>query len=355
MGSNLTQEQIDMILRKNGQATSSEVSELSVSLDDINRFGNKDSMREMFTDIANYNRMLKERITFINDPLTTAVPFTRENLYLICAYSGNGKSTIAANISYPLWKQNKKALVIANEEPDTDVMFRIACLELGLSFNDYKKGRMPIDQQKEATKLFYDISRCIKVLDVNYNNGLTTKVEGVKNALNAINGADYSCVLIDYFQLVKFSVEKPQAKPYDVLNDLRIWLGQYIKRSNVPVVVFAQLHSLGKRANKDLDSRIKDGPTIYETATVVMEVVPNFDDQTSDFLIHKDRFGFAGKRVICGFDKGRYVKLTDEFKKSIAERKRSAQEKELNELEGQIAEEKDGHQHQEVSDLQAEE
>ena len=202
---------------------------------------------------------------------------------------------------------------------------------------------MPIDQQKEVAKLFPSIAKRVKILDVNYKDGLTTKVEGVKNALNAISNADYACVLIDYYQLIKFSVEKPGAKTYDVLNDLRIWLGQYIKRCSVPVVVFAQLHSIGKRANKDLDSRIKHCPDIYEPSTVVIEVVPNFQNRTSDFMIHKDRFGFAGQKVTCGFDRGRYVKLTEEFKREIAE-------KNLDKLEGQIKEE-NGDQHEKVSDM----
>jgi hypothetical protein len=73
------------------------------------------------------------------------------------------------------------------------------------------------------------------------------------------------------------------------------------------------LHSLGKRNNKDLDSRIKDAPTIYETATVVLEVVPDFANKTSDFGIIKDRFGLAGFRVKCGFEKGRFVEYNDDF------------------------------------------
>ena len=249
-----------VLLNKGGLANEDEIKELQVSLDDVDSFGDKESLKETFIDIANYNKMIKERITFCNESLTAAVPFTRENLYLICAYSGSGKSTLAANVSYPLWKQEKKTLVISNEEPKQDILFRIACLELGYNFNEYKKGRMPIEQQKEIIRYFPSISKYVKILDVNYKNGLTTKVEGVKNALIAVQNADFSCAMIDYYQLIKFSVENPKSNSYEVLNNFRIWLGQYIKRSNIPIVIFAQLHSLGKRNNKDLDSRIKHCP-----------------------------------------------------------------------------------------------
>ena len=300
---------------------------IDVSFDEIDSFGGKESIRGMFHNIANYNKMLKERITFINQDLSKVIPFTRENLYLICAYSGNGKSTAAANISYPLWKEGKKTLVISNEEPEQDIIYRLACLELGYNFNDYKKGQMPITNQKECMKLFPEIARHVKIVDVNAKSGITTKLEGVKNILEAVNNKDYSCVMIDYYQLIRKSISNPSASPYEVLNDLRIFFGQYIKRSNIPIVIFAQLHSLGKRNNKDLDSRIKMGPEIYETATVVLEMVPNFEDKTTDFVIVKDRFGYAGNRLCFSFDKGRFIPMDEE----ALEKKKQEQVKEIEE------------------------
>jgi len=293
------------------------VVDVSVSFDEVESFGNKESITGMYESIANYNRMLQEKITFINKALTAAIPFTRENLYLICAYTGNGKSTIAANISHPLWKEGKKTLVIANEEPEQDVLYRIACLELGHNFNDYKKGTMPLEHQKQCILLFPSISKFVKVLDVNYKGGLTTKLEGVKNALEAVKTKDYSAVMIDYFQLVRYSAADSTRSTYSVLDDFRIFLGQYIKSSNIPVVLFAQLHSIGKRNNVELDSRIKECPGILEPSTVVLEVVPNFEDKSTDFKICKDRFGFQGQKITCAFDKGRYVEVTPEHLENI--------------------------------------
>ena len=308
--SKLTTAQIQNALKANIQ----EDVATDVTISDIEKFGNVDSVKEMMYDIAKYNQMLKERITFVNDEMTAIVPFTRENLYLICAYSGSGKSTIAANVSYPLWKEGKKSLVISNEESKQDVLFRIASLEFGYNFNDYKKGTMSIDKQKQCIRLFPEIAKYVKVIDVNAYDGITTKVEGVKKILTTLEKEDYSCIMIDYFQLIKQSTEKPSASHYEVLNDLRIWLGKFIKRANMPIVLFAQLHSIGKRKNEDLDSRIKDCPTIYEPATVVIEVIPHWEEKTSDFIIKKDRFGRTGKKMTFSFDNGRFVELTNEEK-----------------------------------------
>lgn len=308
----LPNDMIKDILKKQkmSQGIEEDENDVEVGIDELESFGSKESLKTMFSNVANYNSMLKERITFINDDLTKAIPFTRENLYLLCAYSGSGKSTVAANVSYPLWKQGKKSLVISNEESEQDILFRIACLDLGYNFNSYKKGTMPASLQKQCLMLFPEIAKYVKIADVNYKNGLTTKVEGVKNLLEAVNGKGYSCAMIDYYQLIKKTITNPGADTYNVLNDFRIWLGQYIKRADLPIVVFAQLHSLGKRNNKDLDSRIKHCPDVYEPATVVVEIIPDFENQTSSFLLMKDRFGLAGNRIECAFDKGRFIPMT---------------------------------------------
>jgi replicative DNA helicase len=305
----LTEEQIRMQLNK----AAAKEKETQVTFDDIDSFGNRESLMAALKSISSYNKMLEQRITLINEPLTATVPFTRENLYLFCAFTGSGKSTVAANISLPLWKQGKKVLVIANEEPQHDILFRIGCLDLGLNFNDYKKGKMANEDQLRVAKLFPEISKFVKILDVTYRDGLTTKVEGIKSALNSVKDKDYSCVLIDYYQLIKYSVSDPQKTSYDNLNDLRLWMGQYIKSSNVPIVLFAQLYSSGKKGGvKDIDARIKECSAVVEPATVIIEVVPNFEAQTTDFIIHKDRFGFQGHRITCGFEKGRYTKISPE-------------------------------------------
>lgn len=332
----LTPEQMKEQLKLAGKTP---VADIQVSLDDIESFGNKESMKEMLTDIGKYKKMLKERITLINDALSAAIPFTRENLYLFCAYTGSGKSTVAANITYPLWKQKKKTLVISNEESKQDIMFRIACLDLGFNFNDYKKGQMTNEDILKVVQLFPEISEYVKVLDVTYQDGLTTKIEGIKKALESVKKEEsYSCVLIDYFQLIKYSLKDSKKTGYDNLNDLRIWLGQYIKSSTMPVVLFAQLYSISKKGGaKDIDTRIKDCTSIVEPATVIIEIVPNFENRTSEFIIHKDRFGRANTKITCGFEKGRFTMVSHD---EIAERdkavKLAAATEKLDQLEAVV-------------------
>lgn len=313
----LSDEEQASLLRRSGVSTPQQ---LDISFGEIDSFGDKDSLTEVIQNMANYNKMMGEKITLINDSLTTAIPFTRENLYLFCALSGSGKSTIAANISYPLWKQQKKILVVSNEENKQDILMRIAALDLGYNFNDYKKGLMSKEDQRNCIALFPSISQFVKVLDVTWRDGLTTKIEGVQKALESVIGQGYSCVLIDYYQLIKDSIYDKTKKRYDVLNDFRVWLGRFIKRCELPVCLFVQLYSMGKKGGvKDIDARIKECSAVVEPATVILEAVPNFEESTTEFIIHKDRFGIAGTKIVCPFHKGRY--LSQISSREMAERK----------------------------------
>ena len=178
------------------------------------------------------------------------------------------------------------------------------------------------------------------MLDVTYQDGITTKIEGIKKALESVKKEEsYSCVMIDYFQLIKYSLKDSKKTAYDNLNDLRVWLGQYIKSSTMPVVLFAQLYSISKKGGaKDIDTRIKDCTSIVEPATVIIEIQPNWDNQTSEFIIHKDRFGRAGHKITCGFEKGRYTVITnDEIAERTKASKLSAAEEKLDKLEAMVS------------------
>jgi hypothetical protein len=279
--------------------------ESNITIEDIKELGGEQALLEAEASIDSYNLMLEQKITFITPNLTKFMPLTRENLYLMCASSGAGKSTAAANISYSLWKEQKKVLIIANEESQSDILFRIGCLELGLNFNDFKKNKMDIEDQLRVRQLLKSIAEYVKIMDVTYKDGLTSNVDGVTKAMEAVKNHDFSCVLIDYFQNISnTNVVNDTRILYQRLDDFRSYLKTYIKSANVPVVLFAQLHPSVKRG-KDLEARIKDCPKIFEAATVAFEIVPNYEELKTDFLVWKSRFGGQGKKVTLYFANGR--------------------------------------------------
>ena len=306
--SKLSTQQQDILLKKAGLGTSNQMKSMEASVDEMRNFGDADQLRDIISDIARHNRMLKERLTLINDSLTKAIPLVRENLYLFAAYTGSGKSSTAANISYPLWKQGKKVLIISNEETHKDVVSRIACLEAGVNFQSVIRGE--ISKMEEMSYVMHLPSIKQHVIVIPADDPRTTRLEGIKSLLEAARDEDFAAIIIDYFQLIKYSEEFPNKEPYKVMMEFKDYLNAYVKTANAPVVMFAQLWSLSKRPAKgtELDSRLKECASIQDGASVVVEIIPNFVDSTSDFLICKDRFfGRKGDKVTCPYSKGRFL------------------------------------------------
>ena len=107
----------------------------------------------------------------------------------------------------------------------------------------------------------------------------------------------------------------------------------------MPVVLFAQLYSMSKRGGaKDIDARIKDCSAIVEPATVIVEIIPNYDNKTTDFLINKDRFGRTGAKITCAFEKGKYITLSpDEMAARDLKYKLQRQDDKINQLQSIIS------------------
>jgi replicative DNA helicase len=330
--SKFSEQQMDFILKQAGVGTSTQMKAMEATVDEMRNFGNSDDLKEIVAAIARHNKILKDRFTLINDSLTKAIPLARENLYLFAAYTGSGKSSTAANISYPLWKQGKKVLIISNEETQTDIVSRIACLEAGINFQNVKRGEVTKMEELAYIAHIPDVKR--HIIAISADDPRTTRLEGMKNLLDAAKQEDFAAIIIDYFQLIKYSEQYPNKEPYKVMMEFKDYLNAYVKTSNAPVIMFAQLWSLSKRPAKgtELDSRLKECASIQDGASVVVEIVPNFQESTTDFLICKDRFfGRKGDKLTCAYSKGRYLDTSSDMDlaKAIAQVKLDKLAKEI--------------------------
>lgn len=323
----------DNLRNQAGIGTSSQMKAMEATIEELRALGNDAVLDEVIHAIARHKSALKQRAQLINESMTKAIPLVRENLYIFAAYTGSGKSSCAANITYPLWKQGKKVLIISNEETRKDVLSRIACLDTGVDFKEVQQGNITTEQERAYVGVMDSIHQFVTVVDV--IDPRTTRLEGMKNILDAAVDEDYACILIDYFQLVKNSQQNNRMEPYAVLSAFKDFLAAYVKRANAPVVLFVQLWSLSKRPSKgtELDARLKECSGIQDPASVVIEIIPNFDEHYSEFLICKDRFfGRKGQKIVCPYYKGRFLEAIED--EEVA--KRSAYRK-LNSLVGSPA------------------
>jgi replicative DNA helicase len=294
-----------------------------------------------------YIMAAKKRISFICKPFDETIPFFRKNLILIAARTGEGKSTAVANIVIEMLKgvnrengKPRRVLVITNEEVPSDVYNRIACLMKGWDYVNHSKFT---EQQLET------FSRCIEflardkvtVIDQNYNgsSGLTTSLEGICQIFDNLIRTKtwYDAIIIDYYQRITESKKNPQM----TVNDVQYILGQkldtYKNIYPAPIVIMAQVKPQDKQETP-FEVRIKGRKSIIENSTCAVEMIPNRDNRTTEWLVHKNRFSgmSVGQKVTTGYDKGRFVEWNDEFRDMVAKMRAAIENDTLNKQIGHM-------------------
>jgi hypothetical protein len=256
-----------------------------------------------------YMELARTAPCFLNEGFLDKVPFFAKNLILIGAKSGQGKSTLVSNLAFLTVKQNKKVLVITNEERVTDVFNRITCLIRGWRYANHSSFT---EEQKETfSRNFKVLGQRVHVVADNFNGkgGTTTTLEGIRGILKKAHegGEEYGAVLIDYYQNIKSSTEFIHLDEWKLLDKVGDVLEEYRLKLNFPIVLLAQLKP-NTDEKEDVKYRIERSKSIYNRATCVIEIIANYDEGTSSFIIHKSRFNSAvGKVITCKYVNGLYA------------------------------------------------
>ena len=256
-----------------------------------------------------YMELAAKAPCFLHKGFLDKIPFFAKNLILIGAKSGQGKSTLVSNLALLTIKQNKKVLIITNEERVADVFNRITCLIKGWKYANHSSFTK---EQKDTFREYFRIlGERVHVVADNYNgmSGTTTTLEGVRGILKQAHekGEEYGAVLIDYYQNIKSSTEFTHLDEWKLLDKVGDMLEEYRLKLNFPIVLLAQLKPNAVEG-EDLKYRIERSKSIYNRCTCAIEIVANYDKGTSDFNIHKSRFNSAiGKTITCKYVNGLYA------------------------------------------------
>lgn len=249
---------------------------------------------------------IKNKLPFITKELTNFVPLYAPSLILIGATTGAGKTTVATNIVYRLMKFNRKSLIISNEELKSDSLNRIASLKLGYNIN--KREDFTNEMEAKLREERRNVGEYVRIVDPEYREipGVSTSVEGIEAILKSLSEQEkfYDCIILDYYQKVTDS-HLPNAKQYEVLSDLTNTLDHYYKIIKAPIIVLAQLHP-DQKGEATFESRIKCGKSILISSTFALEVKPNKEEEVTEWICHKHRFGQAGKSLRTKWVKGQY-------------------------------------------------
>ena len=255
-------------------------------------------------------RMLKEiedrknAVIFLNERISKHFIAAPGSLIVIPSMTNNGKSTLTAHIAEAIVNQNKKVLILSNEEKEEDVRARISCLRTKVSFGDYKTNKCTLEDIEKVLNDAEFMSKDAKLVVISPKNESdaykVTTVRGVMATLEKAKGK-FDAVIIDYYTNVNIS-EVGAQDPWTVNNALASELNVFKDSSPFPIIAMAQCDSLRNEKNKqELDDsdfeaqhpmyRWKGGKSIIIYATDIIELKKDFENSRSYLYAHKVRFG----------------------------------------------------------------
>ena len=304
------------------------------------------SPAEIAKTMTVFAQKIKEAVPFL-EPKAKAkgIIVTDEDLVMIAAGSGKGKSTLTANIALSYSTQTKPVLLISTEEGSREVWRRLACMHLGLNLNSINAGDLPANFESLVTSAVEYLSQRIHVR----TNDLLAKgsyhqIEVMENTLNQAIG-NYSAVIIDYYQDISESLRFPNKEPHDVQAKFCYFIDGIRTTIGCPIFAMAQSKPLRKGADRyDLqEGRQLGRKLLYTKSTLVIEIqkvanssnagkveqILNLAEETgvdtidmaTVFYIQKSRFQSESNNAasLYTFNKGRYDFIRSLSQKNVTE------------------------------------
>lgn len=287
----------------------------------------------------------KNAVIFLNEKISKHFIAAPGSLIVIPSMTNNGKSTLTAHIAEAIVNQNKKVLILSNEEKEEDVRARISCLRTKVSFGDYKTNKCTMEEIEKVLDDAEFLSKDAKLVVISPKNEAdaykVTTVKGVMATLEKAKGK-FDTVIIDYYTNVNIS-EVGTQDPWTVNNALASELNVFKDSSPFPIIAMAQCESLRNEKNKqelddaDFESqhpmyRWKGGKSIIIYATDIIELKKDFENSRSYLYAHKVRFGHGDllRGHVLYFDKKmqRFSEWTPQIDAQITASKAIRQTKE---------------------------
>jgi hypothetical protein len=323
-----------------------------------------DQIAAIIKDNQDYIDAARKKLDFITDSRKSVegtlvgnglgfdvmVPFFRKNLILIGAQTGDGKSTAVANIAFNLMFQKNpvtgkpaRILVLTNEERKEDVYNRITCILNGWNYTNHDK--FTDEQIEKFNKSIPALASRITVIDNVHEgaHGATTSLEGLECIFEGVAASDDppDAIVLDYYQNVITSKRDPTLDEWKVQARLSRVLDNYKNILPCPIIVLSQVNGPDEKGNPIFFYRIQGRKIIMTVCTCAIEMIVNKKHRVTEWKCWKSRFNECiGESVLTGYDKGRFVPYTEEFKAQreaeveayrakVAEREAQREQKEL--------------------------
>lgn len=239
-------------------------------------------------------------------------------------FTGQGKSTVACNISTAFLESDKKVLYLSNEESGAEILQNIACIHSGIN---YRAGNYNSDKYTIARAGFNHLKHNLTIIGP--EDGLTSSCDGIAKCLNHY-AQDFDLIIIDWYQNITEDRERPFAQHWEPQQRFSKFLKDFKNRTSACIIVFGQLNKGSKKNGFDLKSRMIGKKDILDITPVHIELKPTPEEYKTSWYFHKSRHGSLNMdlhKVETGFDNGRLVEIDEAFKEKVLEWKRLKEEK----------------------------
>lgn len=222
---------------------------------------------------------------------------------LLLAHTGKGKTTCMASQAYHALRTTKGLIICAlNEETEPDFYARIACMDLNMSFSEYKSLEMSQDMIDVVDSSSEKLMDRVRVIDQDLYN-----LNSLEDMLRVVRQSCFSplvsIVLVDYLQNITETrdEDKQDWARWDISKHFGEKLKEYGKTALCPILIAAQVNP----GDGDAVSRVQSDRTFGNHAKAIIELKTDFDNQETEAKIEKDRFNSCtGKSYIFKYRLG---------------------------------------------------
>jgi hypothetical protein len=248
----------------------------------------------------------RERLGSCAIPLLGSTLLLEPGPHLICAQTGQGKTSLAA--SQVAWivanRPEGRIVILLNEERPDDFATRVACILLGHNYSGFRGDKLPPGTRSEIENRVVGLLRHRLILEEADFTQLETCHEAIKQA--AVH-PEVCFIVLDYLQNVTANTNIAVSEPWRISKRL----GEYIKEigrdTRCPILIMGQCRD----GVEPLALRIQNDKTFSNHCVTTSELKSQFDARTSALCIEKDRYTqMQGKEVGLVHRSGAY-KLAD--------------------------------------------
>ena len=287
--------------------------------------GNKLNIDRYKKENKEYFEDLKSMIGFLNNDFKQIVQLFPKTVTLVLARTGEGKSTLSANLAHTFLKQGKRVLQIVNEERGSDCYNRVTSLIKKWHYQAHDE--FTEEQQDTFNQYISILSQKMNVVD-NYDNngnvtGISSSIEGIENILKSAvklqqSGNGYEVIVLDYYQNVSESIKNPKIETWQAQEKLCKILDKYKNLLSAPIVVLAQMKAGKEGEDTDYKELIEGRKAIANVSTTVLASKADKENFRTEWICKKSRWSSAvGKSVFTGYKYGKYVQYNKTFTQEI--------------------------------------